>query len=110
MHATLGKIHVQTSDDSEIFEQAATHTASKLADLWYNFVQQIPVNLSGHVYNDTDFSTGKSAYAFAALKSWQPQQQQEEMKKAGLHSSLLSPFLDDDDADHPHALPSIDPV
>ena len=56
------------------------------------------------------FSTGKFAYAFAALKSWQPQQQREEMKKAGLHSSLLSPFLDDHDTDHPHALPYTDPV
>ena len=40
----------------------------------------------------------------------QPQQQQEEVKEAGLHSSLLSPFLDDHDADHPHALPSTDHV
>ena len=32
------------------------------------------------------------------------------MKKAGLHSSLLSPFLDDHDTDHPHALPSTEPV
>ena len=76
--------------------------------MWYHFAQQIPVDANDHVYNNTDFSTGKSAYAFAALRSWQPQQQ--EMKKAGLHSSLLSPFLDDHDADHPHALPSTDPV
>ena len=110
MHATLGKIRAQTSADSEVFEQAATHTASTLADMWYNFAQQIPVNANDHVYNNADFFTGKSAYAFAALKSWQPQQQQEEVKKAGLHSSLLSPFLDDHDADHPHALPSTDPV
>ena len=81
MHSTLGKIRAQTSADSEVFEQAATHTGSKLAGRWYHIAQQIPVNLSDHVYNDTDFSIGKSAYAFAALKSWQPQQQQEEMKK-----------------------------
>ena len=76
--------------------------------MWYHFAQQIPADANDHVYNNTDFSTGKSAYAFAALRSWQPQQQ--EMKKAGLHSSLLSPFFDDHDADHPHALPSTDPV
>ena len=81
MHATLGKIRAQTSGDSEIFEHAATHTASKLADMWYSFAQQIPVNANDHVYNATNFSTGKSAYAFAASKSWQPQQHQEEMKK-----------------------------
>ena len=78
--------------------------------MWHHFAQQIPVNSNHHVFNDTDFCTGKSAYAFAVLKSWQPQQQQEEMKKAGLHSSLFSPFLDDHDADHPHALPSTNPV
>ena len=111
MHASQGKIRVQISADSEVFEQAATHTASKLADMWYNFAKQIPVNANDHVCNDTDFSTGKSANAFAALKSWQPQQQLEEMKKAGFHSSLLlSPFLDDHDTDHPHALLSTDPV
>ena len=32
------------------------------------------------------------------------------MKKADLHSSLLSQFLFHHDADHPHALPSTDPV
>ena len=31
-------------------------------------------------------------------------------KKTGLHSSLLSPLLDDHDADHLRALPSTDPV
>ena len=110
MHATLGKIRAQTSADSEVFEQAATRTASKLADIWYNFVQQIFVDPNDQVYNDTGFSTGKFTNTFAALKSWQPQQQREEMKKAGLHLSLLSPFLDDYDTDHPHALPSTDPV
>ena len=110
MYATLGKIRAQTSADSEVSEQPATHTASKLADMWYHFAQLIPVDANDHVYNDIDFFHRKSAYAFAALKSWKPQQQQEEMKKAGLHSSLLSPFLDDHDADHPHALPSTDPV
>ena len=110
MHATLGKIGAHTSADSEVFEQAATHTASELADMSYHFAQQIPVNSNDHVFNDTDFSTGKSVYTFAALKSWQPQQQQEVMKRADLHSSLLSPFLDDHDADHPHALPSTNPV
>ena len=109
MHATFGKIRAQTYADCEVFEQAAAYTASKLDDMWYNLAQQIPVNQNDHVCNDTDFSAEKSAYAFAALKSWQPQQQQEEMKKAGLHSSLLSPFLDDHDA-NPHALPSTDPV
>ena len=34
MHSTLGKIRAQTSANSEGFEQAATHTASKLADMW----------------------------------------------------------------------------
>ena len=72
MHTTLGKIRAQTSGDSEVFKQAATHTASKPADMSYGFAQQIPVNPNDHVYNNTDFSTGKSAYAFAALKSWQP--------------------------------------
>ena len=62
MHATLGKIRSQTSADSEVFEQAAAHTASKLADMWHHFAQQIPVNANDHVYNNTDFSTGKSAY------------------------------------------------
>ena len=56
MHATLGKIRAQTSADSEVFEQAATHTASKLADMLYHFAQQIPVNANDHVYNNTDFS------------------------------------------------------
>ena len=73
MHATSGKILAQTSADSEVFEQAATHTTSKLADMWYHFAQQILVNANDHVYNNTDFFTGKSAHAFAALKSWQPQ-------------------------------------
>ena len=31
-------------------------------------------------------------------------------EKAGLQTALLSPFLDDHDADHPRALPSTDPV
>ena len=70
MHASLGKIRAQTSADSDVFERAATYTASKLADMWYHFAQQIPVNANDHVYNNTDFSTGKSAHAFAALKSW----------------------------------------
>ena len=69
MHATLGKSRTQTSTDSEVFEQAATHTASKLDDMWNNFAQQIPVKPNDHVYNDADFSTGKSARVFAALKS-----------------------------------------
>ena len=108
MHATLSNTRAQTSADSEVFEEATAHTASNLADMCYNFAQQIPVNANDHVCNDTNFYTRKSAYASAALKSWQPRQQQEEMKKAGLHSSLLSQFLDDHDADH--ALPSMDPV
>ena len=111
MHATLGKIRAQTSADSEAFEQASTHTASKLTYMWYYLGQQIPVNANDHVYNDTDFCTGKSAYAFAALKSWQPQQQQEELKKLVCIRHYCHPFyLDDHDADHPHALPSTDPV
>ena len=51
LHATLGNIRAQTSADSEIFQQAATHTASKLVDMWYHFPQQIPVNANDPAYN-----------------------------------------------------------
>ena len=50
----------------EVSEQAAIHAASKLADMWYHFAPKIPVNANDHVYNDTGFSTGKSAHASAA--------------------------------------------
>ena len=68
MHATLGKIRVQTSADSEVLEQAAAHTASKLADMWYSFAQQIPVSTNDHVCNDTDFSTWKGCLCFGSFE------------------------------------------
>ena len=103
---------------------AANHTADQLAGNWLYFAESVTINdscfspqqehcndscfYSGEVGSNQDSLSGLPARASShpSSPSWQLHAQTTEMARAGLDSSILSPFLPEPDLDHPDALPT----
>ena len=99
-NANLGFV---TSADQQEFQEAADHTADQLASSWLKFTESFLNNefcfSSQDTVNGVCFSSGQSN------QSWQLYAQTAEMTKAGLDSSILSPFLPEPYLHHPNAMP-----
>ena len=102
LNANLGVVRSRTSEDDLIWQDAADHTAEQLSDTWLNFVTSQPSWFACHT------SPVQPNYAGCASRSWKLAQQKSEMARAGLDSSILSPFLPEPESDHPHAFPPTD--
>ena len=102
LNANLGVVRSRTSEDDLIWQDAADHTAEQLSDTWLNFVTSQPSWFACHT------SPVQPNYAGCASCSWKLAQQKSEMARAGLDSSILSPFLPEPESDHPHAFPPTD--
>ena len=101
-NANLGVVRSRTSADNLIWQDAADNTAELLSDTWLNFVTSQPSEFACHT------SPVQPNYAGCASHSWNLAQQKSEMARAGLDSSILSPFLPKAESDHPHAFPPTD--
>ena len=122
-NANLGFVRPQTSADQQVLQDAADHTADQLACSWLQFAELVQNNdfcfpPSQDQLDATCFSRGQngsnqtlgSHYHMGGThpltsKSWQLHSQTAEMARAGLHSSILSPFLSEPDLDHTNAIP-----
>ena len=122
-NANLGFIQPQTPENEQVFHGAANHTADQLASTWLYFAESVTINdscfssqqkhcndscfYSGEVGSNQDSLYGlpTRASSHPSSPSWQLHAQTAEMARAGLDSSILSPFLPEPDLDYPEALP-----
>ena len=70
--------------------------------MWLNFVTSRPPGIPCHT------TAIQPNFAGGASRSWKLDQQKSELARAGLDSSVLSPFLPEPESDHPHAFPPTD--
>ena len=118
-NSNLGFVRPQTSADQQVFQDAADHTADQLGSSWLQFAESgqnnhfcfppsqdqfdatcFPRGLNGsnqtHGSHSHTGGGGGGTYP-PTSKSWQLFAQTAEMARAGLHSSVLSPFLSEPD-------------
>ena len=101
----LGKLRLMTGNDKDEFQAAADHTAEKLSEGWYEFIQP-------NISSANNKSPVCSALSYH-LKQWKNSDQNTEMMNAGLDSSILSPFLTEAENNLSNTnrdLPRTDPV
>ena len=90
-------IRPQTPADEVTFLEAAETTANQLADTWFEYatsVQSAPV-----------CAIAKAQPTGTSLHNWNISDQLAEMQKSGPDSSILPPFLPEQDIDHPNIFP-----
>ena len=102
LNVNIGAIRARTSEDDLTWQHAVDHTAEQLSDIWLNFVTSRPPGIPCHT------TAAQPNFALGASRSWTLDQQKSEMARAGLDSSVLSPFLPEPESDHPHAFPPTD--
>ena len=121
-NANMGFVHSKSSEDEQVFTEAANHTADQLASSWLQFAQSVLTNDScfspqqDSSHNSSFHSRQDSSNQGSlnrmhtrashphAPPSWHLHAQTAEMAQAGLDSSLLHPFLSEPDLDHPDTL------
>ena len=87
-NANLGSIQPFTSNHEQVFSDAADHTAHTLADTWFEYVKHTgKAQAPPFVARSQAQPSGTSP-----PRSWSLQAQTSEMAKAGLDSSYLLPF------------------
>ena len=120
-NAKIGLVRAQTSEDEQVFIDAANHTTDQLANSWLQFAQLALVNdfcfpsqqehsndyCRFHSRKDSPNQNTRASHPHSP-PSWQLHAQTAEMAKAGLDSYLLQPFLSEPELDHPDALPPTD--
>ena len=122
-NANLDFIQPKTPENEQVFHDAANQTADQLTSTWLYFAESVTTNdscfssqqehcddscfYSMEVGSNQDSLYGSPARASShhSSLSWQLHAQTAEMARAGLDSSILSPFLPEPDLDHPEALP-----
>ena len=104
-NANLGSIRPITEEDTKTFHEAAQTTSAQLSDAWETFIHchtsQAPLK------EHTKTTHPSSSTPKSNPKTWKLAIQQREFQNAGLDSSILSPFREYHEHEHPkhHELP-----
>ena len=108
-NASVGHIRPCTPADEQCFSEVMDHAAAQLAESCFTFA-----TLNTHVDSEPNiiscFYSRLRQQASVPHRSWQVNDQQQEMVQAGLDSSILAPFLPEPDIPHPSELPPTDPI
>ena len=101
---SLGTIRLSTDEDVSVFHEAAQHTVQILSDTWYSYIFA-----NSHVLSASDAqpiaNQSANITSSPSTPSGKPHSQSLHVTSSVQDSSLLSPFLENNQFEHPNAFP-----